>query len=275
MRASTRFAEETPMPAMSQRPSSPGALSALPTGSPPWEAIDGPPWAATDMSARGRPQPGRGDPPRGRPARGHADPLLRDPRGREPHGRDPRGHDPRASEPRGHDPRSRTEPPVRPAIMPASSTFTYAPADATPSTGSLPAITGGLIRREGTFNGRITRDGSSEFPAEPARYQLYASLGCPWSQRALIACRLLGLDRVIGLTLTDPVADDRGWRFTEDTGDPLTGARFVSDLYQSTSRGYNGPATVPLIWDLRTHRVVSNDVAQITVMLETEFRPFH
>ena len=144
-----------------------------------------------------------------------------------------------------------------------------------PSTGSLPAITGGLIRRQGTFTGRITRDGSSEYPAEPSRYQLYASLACPWSQRTLIACRLLGLDRVIGLTLTDPVADENGWRFAADEGDPLTGAHFLSDLYRATDPGYRGPYTVPLIWDLRTRRIVSNDVGQITVMLETEFRPFH
>jgi putative glutathione S-transferase len=148
------------------------------------------------------------------------------------------------------------------------------PGDAAPSTGSLPAITGGLIRRQGTFTGRISRDGSSEFPAESSRYQLYASLGCPWSQRALIACRLLGLDRVIGLTLTDPVADDHGWKFGAD-GDPLTGARFLSDLYRASDPAYSGPCTVPLIWDLRARRIVSNDVAQITVMLETEFRPFH
>lgn len=132
-----------------------------------------------------------------------------------------------------------------------------------------------MIRRQGTFTGRITRDGSSEFPAEPSRYQLYASLACPWSQRTLIACRLLGLDRIIGLTLTDPVADDHGWRFSDGEGDPLTGARFVADLYRVADPGYLGPFTVPLIWDLRSRRVVSNDVAQITVMLETEFRPFH
>ena len=159
--------------------------------------------------------------------------------------------------------------------MPAGSgSFIYAPSDSAPSTGSLPAITGGLTRRQGTFTGRITRDGSSEFPAEPARYRLYASLGCPWSQRTLIVCRLLGLDRVIGLTLIDPVADERGWKFTAD-GDPLTGARYLSDLYRATDLGYSGPCTVPLIWDLRTRRIVSNDVAQITVMLETEFRPYH
>lgn len=155
-----------------------------------------------------------------------------------------------------------------------SGTFNYPPGDSAPGTGSLPAITGGLIRRQGTFTGRISRDGSTEFPAEPSRYQLYASLACPWSQRALIACRLLGLDRVIGLTLTEPVADERGWGFGED-GDPLTGTHQLADLYRATDRGYQGPFTVPLIWDLRTRRIVSNDVAQITVMLETEFRPFH
>ncbi len=149
-------------------------------------------------------------------------------------------------------------------------------ADSAPNTASLPAITGGLLRRQGSFTGRITRDGSSGYPAEPARYQLYASLACPWSQRALIACRLLGLDRVIGLTLTDPVADERGWKFSEESGgDPLTGARLLSDLYRATDPGYQGPYSVPLIWDMKTRRIVSNDVAQITVMLETEFRPFH
>lgn len=164
--------------------------------------------------------------------------------------------------------------PASPELAPRGSGTFGSPRESGLSTGSLPAITGGLTRRQGTFTGRISRDGSSEFPVEPARYQLYASLGCPWSQRALIVCRLLGLDRVIGLTLTDPVADERGWRFG-DEGDPLTGARLVSDLYRATDPACQGPCSVPLIWDLRTRRIVSNDVAQITVMLETEFRPFH
>lgn len=209
------------------------------------------------------------DPPRSQP------PRSQPPRGQPPRGQPPVGLPSRPGPPWGSEPRGASEL-VRPASAdPTSANFTYAHSESAPSTGSLPAITGGLIRRQGTFTGRITRDGSSEFPLEASRYQLYASLGCPWSQRTLIACRLLGLDRIIGLTLTDPVADDRGWRFTGDSGDPLTGARLVSDLYQATSPGYTGPATVPLVWDLRTRRVVSNDVAQITVMLETEFRPFH
>jgi glutathionyl-hydroquinone reductase len=251
------------MPAMYKRPASLGASQRRPTGSAPSGISEMPLWAFAEHSSRGKPPHDRTDSPRGRPQRDHTDP---------PHRIDPWERvDPRARvEAANHGQR-----PWPATTPPDSGSFTYAPTDSTPSTGSLPAITGGLIRRQGTFTGRITMDGSSEFPAEPARYQLYASLGCPWSQRALIACRLLQLDRVIGLTLADPVADERGWKFSDDDGDPLTGARLLSDLYLATDPSYPGPFTLPLIWDLRTRRIVSNDVAQINVMLETEFRPFH
>ncbi len=285
------------MPAMSQRPSSPGAGQARPAGGPPWEVSARPPAPGGPPAPRGR-APSPRDVPHRR-LRGRADPQFRaDPRAVQPRAVQPRAIEPRAIEPRAIEPRAiqpRGGQPLRalppglssasqprgrgeapwPASTPPSGTFTYAHSDSAPSTGSLPAITGGLIRRQGSFTGRISRDGSTEFPAESSRYQLYASLGCPWSQRTLIACRLLGLDRVIGLTLTDPVADEHGWRFADGAGDPLTGARFLSDLYRATDPRYAGPCTVPLIWDLRGRRVVSNDVAQITVMLETEFRPFH
>lgn len=231
------------MPASSQPPLPPGRPAA---GRPPWEA--------SEASGKGTPPWEVSNPPRGRPPWEVSDPPGA--------GGGPAG---------GGPPWPPSQPPVAKPQPPVS----YQRADSAPSTGSLPAITGGLIRRQGTMAGRITRDGSSGFPAEPGRYQLYASLGCPWSQRALIACRLLGLDRAIGLTLTDPVAGERGWRFSEETGDPLTGARLLSDLYQVTDPSYAGPFSVPLIWDMRGRRIVSNDVAQITIMLETEFRPFH
>src|SRR6516164_5600428 len=67
-------------------------------------------------------------------------------------------------------------------------------------------ITG--VRGAAEITGRFSRDGSSGFPVEPGRYQLFASLADPWSQRALIVRRLLGLDRVIGLSLTDPVVSE-------------------------------------------------------------------
>jgi glutathionyl-hydroquinone reductase len=140
-----------------------------------------------------------------------------------------------------------------------------------------PTSTGGFVRHQGTFTGRITGDGSSGFLAEPGRYQLYASLACPWSQRALIVRSLLGLDRVIGLSLTDPISGEHGWRFPDADGgvDPVTGARFLSELYLVTDPGYQGKCTLPMLWDTETQRIISNDMAQITIMFETEFTGYH
>ena len=142
---------------------------------------------------------------------------------------------------------------------------------------SAMTLTSGFVRQQGTFAGRISRDGSTGFPAEPARYQLYASLACPWSQRALIVRRLLGLEQVIGLSLTDPITDERGWRFPDGQGgrDPATGARSLSELYLATDSGYAGRYSVPCLWDLHAQRVVTNDVVQIPVIFETEFAGYH
>ena len=120
--------------------------------------------------------------------------------------------------------------------------------------------TGGFGRQHAAISGRVTWDGSSGFLAESGRYQLYASLADPWSHRALIARRLLGLERVIGLTLTDPIPGERGWRFPDAAGgrDPVTGASWLAELYLATDRDYAGRCTVPLLWDTHTQRIVTN-----------------
>jgi glutathionyl-hydroquinone reductase len=145
----------------------------------------------------------------------------------------------------------------------------------TAGTGGFP--TSGGHRQVATFADRITRNGSSGYPAEPGRYHLYASLADPWSHRALIARRLLGLERIIGLSLTDPIPGARGWRFPDSGGgrDPATGASWLAELYLATDPGYASRCTVPLIWDSARQRIVTNDFPQITVMLETEFTDFH
>src|SRR5260370_9568814 len=137
---------------------------------------------------------------------------------------------------------------------------------------SAPSSTGGFVRYQGTFTGRVTRDGSSGFLAEPGRYQLYASLACPWSQRVLIVRRLLGLEQVIGLSLTDPIRDERGWRFPDAHGgaDPVTGARFLSELYLVSDPRYQGNCTVPVLWDTKTQRIISNDIPHSTVLPATQ-----
>jgi putative glutathione S-transferase len=140
------------------------------------------------------------------------------------------------------------------------------------------ATTGGFGRwSTPAFTGRVSADGATGFPAEPGRYHLYASLACPWSHQILITRRLLGLESVLGVTLTDPITGEHGWRFPDSSGgrDPLTGARWLSELYLATDPGYSGRAAVPVLWDTGTRQIVSNHPAHITVMLETEFAGFH
>jgi glutathionyl-hydroquinone reductase len=146
-----------------------------------------------------------------------------------------------------------------------------------PQPTSATSSTGGFLRRRGAFTERVTGDGSSGYFAEPGRYQLYASLACPWSQRALIVRSLLGLERVIGLSLTDPISASGGWRFPDAQGgrDPVTGARFLSELYLVTDPDYQGKCTLPVLWDTQTRRIINNDIPQITIMFETEFTGYH
>ena len=148
---------------------------------------------------------------------------------------------------------------------------------AIPLTSSEISPAGAFVRQPNTFTVRITADGSSGYLAEAGRYQLYASLADPWAQRALIVRRLLGLERIIGVSLTDALSDERGWRFPATTGgrDPVTGARFLSELYRVSDPAYQGRYTVPFLWDIRSQRIVTNEFSQITTMLETEFRAFH
>src|ERR1700691_776881 len=87
------------------------------------------------------------------------------------------------------------------------------PMQTTPRASSEMSPDGGFIRQPNAFTARITADGSSGYLAEPGRSQLYASLAAPWAQRTLIVRRLLGLERIIGVSLTDALSDERGGRF--------------------------------------------------------------
>lgn len=50
------------------------------------------------------------------------------------------------------------------------------------------------------FQGRISADGASGYQAEPGRYHLYISWGCPWAQRTAIVRKLMGLQDVVSLS---------------------------------------------------------------------------
>ncbi len=120
---------------------------------------------------------------------------------------------------------------------------------------------GSFERQEDAFRGWVTRDGSSGYPAAAGRYHLYVALACPWAHRIVIARQLKGLQAAIGMTVVDPIRDERGWTFRAGTGcspDPVNGFRFLSEAYLATDPGFRGRASVPVLWDKQTRRIVSN-----------------
>ncbi|MEV1289609.1 glutathione S-transferase C-terminal domain-containing protein [Micromonospora sp. NPDC049679] len=133
------------------------------------------------------------------------------------------------------------------------------------------------VRSPNAFTDRITADGSSGWPVEPGRYRLVVSRACPWASRALVVRRLLGLESALSLAVTDPIQDERSWRFTldPDDRDPVLGIRFVSEAYLARDPDYDGGVSVPVIVDVPSGKLVTNDYPEITLNLETEWTALH
>ncbi|MFD9862057.1 glutathione S-transferase family protein [Streptomyces alboflavus] len=132
-------------------------------------------------------------------------------------------------------------------------------------------------RSRSHFADRVTADGRDGWPVEAGRYRLVVSRACPWASRALISRRLLGLEDALSLAVTDPIQDDRSWRFTldPDDRDPVLGIRYLSEAYDARETGYPGGVSVPAIVDVPSGRLVTNDYQQMTLDLATEWKDLH
>ena len=136
---------------------------------------------------------------------------------------------------------------------------------------------GAFKRQADAFHGWVTEDGSSGYQAAAKRYHLYVSWACPWAHRTIIVRKLKKLDAVIGMTVADPIRDDRGWAFREGPGhslDPINGFHFLSEAYRATDPAYRGRVTVPVLWDTVTKRIVSNSDDDLMRMFNSAFNRF-
>lgn len=139
------------------------------------------------------------------------------------------------------------------------------------------SATGEFERQEDAFREFVSSDGSTRYPAEAGRYHLYVSLACPWASRTLIVRNLKGLEHAVGVTVVDPVRDERGWAFRDGPGhsrDPVNGFAFLSEAYAATDPQFDGRVTVPVLWDRRTSRIVNNSEDDICRMLHDAFEAF-
>ncbi|GAA1790619.1 glutathione S-transferase family protein [Planosporangium flavigriseum] len=144
--------------------------------------------------------------------------------------------------------------------------------------------TGGDARPAGEFKRdsnyittRITADGRDGYPVEAGRYRLVVSRACPWANRAIIVRRLLGLEDALSMGVCGPTHDKRSWTFDLDPGgrDPVLGIERIQDAYFARFPGYERGITVPALVDVPSGQVVTNDYAQITLDLSTEWRAHH
>lgn len=136
---------------------------------------------------------------------------------------------------------------------------------------------GEFRRQADVFREWVTADGSSGYPAVPGRYHLYVSWACPWAHRTIIVRRLKKLEGMIGMTVVDPIRDERGWAFREGPGhslDPINGFHFLSQAYTATDPSYRGRVTVPVLWDTVTKRIVTNSDDDLMRILNSEFDQF-
>ena len=137
--------------------------------------------------------------------------------------------------------------------------------------------TGEFKRQEDAFRDWVRRDGSTPYAPAAGRYHLYVSFACPWAHRTIILRKLKGLEEVIGMTVVDPVRDERGWAFRDGPGhstDPVNGFQFLREAYAATDPAFDGRVTVPVLWDRQTKRIVSNSDDDLLRMLNSEFSDF-
>ena len=144
----------------------------------------------------------------------------------------------------------------------------------------MPKSEGAFKRGASNIQNWIVEGG--EFPPEgDGRYHLFINYACGWSHRCMIVRALKGLEACVPmshtgivLTTSSSSGEYRGWPLPHDgTGN---GFRDTRDVYNSKNPGYGAGTptrqlSVPILFCTKTKKVVSNDSAQICVMLDAAF----
>ena len=147
------------------------------------------------------------------------------------------------------------------------------------------AESGEFQRQEDAFREWISNDGPTRYAAAKDRYHLYVSLACPWASRTVIFRELKGLEAAIGITIVDPIRDEKGWAFRDPSGkippgepfestNPINRFQFLSEAYKATDPNYTARVTVPVLWDKETKRIVNNCEDDICRMFNDAFNDF-
>ena len=148
---------------------------------------------------------------------------------------------------------------------------------------------GEFVRGVSGFRSVLGQD--PDFPAEPGRYHLFVALNCPWCHRVTLARNLLGLQGAITMDVVfpsrtnddDPIGPNR-WEFNPTRVATLTGATLPECTAETgTGQGFrlarqiyevegSPEASVPILYDKKSKRIVTNESAEIIRMLNAQAR---
>lgn len=142
------------------------------------------------------------------------------------------------------------------------------------------ASKGHFVRQASQFRNWITADGApgpsgvGGFRAEAGRYHLYVSYACPWAHRTLIFRALKKLEAMISVSIVNWYMGANGWTFDPVSGvvpDDINNAEFLHQVYTASDPNYSGRVTVPVLWDKKSRKIVSNESSEIIRMFNEAF----
>lgn len=103
----------------------------------------------------------------------------------------------------------------------------------------------------------------------PERYLLVGSRSCPWSHRTLLMRGLKGLELPVHYAFGLRV---QGYSLNGGAGWNIPGTdifvRHLHEFYTLNDPSFTGRVTVPLLWDLSTQRIISNESTDILMILD-------
>jgi len=142
------------------------------------------------------------------------------------------------------------------------------------------ASKGHFVRKASQFRNWITADGApgpsgvGGFRAEAGRYHLYVSYACPCAHRTLIFRALKKLEAMISVSIVNWYMGANGWTFDPVSGvvpDDINNAELLHQVYTASDPNYSGRVTVPVLWDKKSNKIVSNESSEIIRMFNEAF----
>lgn len=99
--------------------------------------------------------------------------------------------------------------------------------------------------------------------AEPQSHVLIVGRSCPWAHRAWLVWTLRQLQDSIELLMVEPDPEAGRWRFNT----PFLGCSTLQELYRRSGAAANQRATVPVLVDRSSGRVVLGESARLIELL--------